>query len=63
MSRLIESLSMPKESTTMLGKLEGMPIDINKAWLRLMFFFRDIENKSFVFLPVNNDDEYSSFQI
>jgi hypothetical protein len=54
---------MPEESATMLGKLEGMPIDINKAWLRLMFFFRDIENKSFVFLPVNNDDEYSSFQI
>jgi hypothetical protein len=50
-------MSMPEQSATMLDKLEGMSTDINKAWLRLMFFFRDIENKGFAFLPVKDDDE------
>jgi hypothetical protein len=36
MSRLTEPLFMPEESATMPDKLEGMSIDINKAWLRLM---------------------------
>jgi len=38
MRRLIKPLSMLEESAIMLGKLEKMSIDINKAWLRLMPF-------------------------
>ena len=56
-SKLNEPMSMPEQSATMLDKLEGMSTDINKAGLRLMFFFRDIENKGFAFLPVKDDDE------
>jgi hypothetical protein len=26
-------------------------------------FFKDIKNKSFAFLPINNDNKYISFQM
>jgi len=53
---------MPEEPAIMLGKLEGMSTNINKAWLRLMFFLEIQKKKNFAFLPINNDDELTSFK-
>ena len=38
MRRLTKLLSTPKEFATILDKLGVMFTDINKAWLKLMFF-------------------------
>jgi hypothetical protein len=41
---------MPEEPAIMLGKLEGMSTNINKAWLRLMSFL-EIQKKKLYLSP------------
>jgi len=63
MSRLTEPLSMPEESATMPSTLEKDVYQYQQSMTKTDAFLRDIENKGFAFLIVNNDDEYTSFQM
>jgi hypothetical protein len=54
---------MPEESATMPSTLENDVYQYQQSMTKTDAFLRDIENKGFAFLIVNNDDEYTSFQM